>query len=370
MYKTHKLAGSVKPTPSRAVSSSAVAEDLTGTAFDLQGVPHAAPYPDHNPVEDPSGVARDMTDITMPSKMLAGMVNIFANADRSTMAKMYYAVMNQFGPNASPGEPDDKVAAMNQASIAMKGNPLDGIKEFTQEQTREFFSQDATLTEEFKDKAIVLFEATVSNAIKVKTMELQEDFEKSLIKEVQVLREELTTSVEDYIKYACEEWIAANKLAIEEGMKADVVTQFIGKMKKLFGESHIMLPEADISAIAAAEKKIDILKEENDKLLKKIIELNNAQGKDQFDQVLEQLNTKLSVNEQERFRSLTEEFYRTCKTPEDFKRKAELVFESYFSARPGSNLITEDNENGGVNATNGTLDPWIANAVRHISGKK
>lgn len=319
-----------------------VQEDLTGTAFDLTGVPSAAPYPDKNPVEDPNGVARDMTDINMPAAMLAGMVNKFSNLTHSQMVDMYRMVMNQFGPNAAPGEPDDKAAAMNQATIQARGNPLDGLKEFTREQIEAVFANDKTLTEEFKNQATVLFEASISAAIATKNFELQENFEQRLVEEVSTIREELTNSVEDYLKYACEEWVNSNRLAIEEGARTDAVRNFVNKMRTVFTESNILLPETDIDALTVAEDKIKTLEAERDRLITENAQLNNNRVSKNFNTIFEEITTGMSVAEVARMQQLTEAFNTTCKSDAEFRRKVGLIRESYFTAVPGTQVIEED----------------------------
>ena len=62
--------------------------------------------------------------------------------------------------------------------------------------------------------------------------------------------------VDSYLNYVVEGWMEDNKLAIQNGLRTEIAEDFMNKLKDLFTESHIQVPE----------DKVDIVDELADKL--------------------------------------------------------------------------------------------------------
>ena len=82
------------------------------------------------------------------------------------------------------------------------------------------------LSEEFKQKATTIFEAAViarSQAILEEIEEaLYEEFEAS----VEEIKEDLANKLDGYIGYMAEEWMKENQLAVEKGLRGEIVEEF------------------------------------------------------------------------------------------------------------------------------------------------
>jgi Mn-dependent DtxR family transcriptional regulator len=138
-------------------------------------------------------------------------------------------------------------AAQNQASVAMKPSfASGGATKMSEEQVRQdiyaiFGSSE--LSEEFIDKAGSLYEAAVLAKANEVIQEIHEQYEAAFEQEVEDVKQELTEKVDSYLNYVVDEWMNENKLAIENGIRTEIAENFIGKLKDLFVESYIEVPQ-------------------------------------------------------------------------------------------------------------------------------
>ena len=141
-----------------------------------------------------------------------------------------------------------ETAAQNQASIAMKPSFATGggVSAMSEEQVRKdiamiFGSEE--LSEEFVDKAGSIYEAAVVAKANEVIQEIHEQYEAAFEQEVEDVKQELTEKVDSYLNYVVDEWMNENKLAIENGLRTEIAEAFIGKLKNLFVESYIEVPQ-------------------------------------------------------------------------------------------------------------------------------
>jgi len=90
------------------------------------------------------------------------------------------------------------------------------------------------LSEEFKEKAKVIFEAAMNAKITDIETQIQEAYETKLTEEVEAIKVELTERLDSYLEYVAEEWLEENALQIEKGIKTEMTESFLDGMKKLF----------------------------------------------------------------------------------------------------------------------------------------
>jgi DNA integrity scanning protein DisA with diadenylate cyclase activity len=90
------------------------------------------------------------------------------------------------------------------------------------------------LTEDHKEKIQLVFEAAVvakvNEEIAKFAVAVESDAEATNIQIV----EELTEKVDSYLDYVVQEWVEENALAIEKGVRADMVEDFMVGSKESF----------------------------------------------------------------------------------------------------------------------------------------
>jgi hypothetical protein len=103
------------------------------------------------------------------------------------------------------------------------------------------------LSEDFMSKASSIYEAAVMAKAKDVIEEIHEQYETAFAQEVEDQKQELTEKVDSYLNYVVEEWMTENKLAIENGIRTDIAENFIDKLKGLFLESYIEVPQNKVN---------------------------------------------------------------------------------------------------------------------------
>jgi hypothetical protein len=204
----------------------------------------------------------------------------------------------------------------------------DAVKAGVKEDMDALFTGEE-LTEEFKEKATTIFEAAVMVRVHEEVARLEEEFAAKLEEATATQIEGLVEQVDGYLGYIAEQWIAQNELALENGIKSEIVESFITGMKGLFEEHYIDVPEEKYDVlgemeqtIASLEAKLNEQVETNVALTKQVSESTKAQ-------IVAEAAEGLSDVEVEKFQGLVEEL--TFESAEAFSTKVKTLRESYFT---------------------------------------
>ena len=189
----------------------------------------------------------------------------------------------------------------------------------------------ADLDEEFQKKATTVFEAAVSAKVSEKVASLKETAETRIGEELEKIKEEFAGRVENFLSYACEEWMTENELAIEQGLRAEVTEAFMGGLKKLFIESNINVPDESLDVVADMSEKLDEMETRLNEQIEKNVGLHEQVGNYRKNEILTELSRGLAEVQKDKFTSLAEavEF----KSEETYREKLGQIKESYFGAK-------------------------------------
>ena len=185
------------------------------------------------------------------------------------------------------------------------------------------------LSEEFKQKATTIFES----AVVARTASLMEEIEEALFEEFQVaveeVKEELATKLDDYISYMAEEWMKENTLAIEKGLRAEIVEEFIGGLKNLFIEHYIDIPEEKVDVVEELTNKVEELQAEVNEQIQANVEMHKALNESKKQEAIHAVCEGLTQTQVEKMKQLAESVDFT--TDEEFADKMVTLRTSYFS---------------------------------------
>ena len=221
---------------------------------------------------------------------------------------------------------------------ALSGKIFDDVAKEGEAITEEEISEDITailsgadLDEEFQKKATTVFEAAVSAKVTKEVAKLKETAESRIGEELEGIKEEFASRVENFLSYACEEWMTENELAIEQGLRAEVTEAFMGGLKKLFIESNINVPDEALDVVADMNEKLDDMETRLNEQVEKNIALHEAVGAYRKNEILTETSRGLAEVQKDKFTSLAEavEF----KNEESYREKLEQIKESYFGAK-------------------------------------
>lgn len=199
------------------------------------------------------------------------------------------------------------------------------------------------LSEDFKSKAQLVFEAAVNEAAAAKAAsiaesleeDLQEQFEASLNESL----EEIVENLDSYLDYVVEEWMSENEVAVESGIKVEMAESFMEGLKELFYEHNVEIDEEAIDVVADLEEEIESLKEAANRAINEKLELDEEVQALRAARVFESMTEGLSQSQVERFRVLSEKLDHD--DLDSYRDDLETIKESFFKKKTEA-TITED----------------------------
>jgi len=190
---------------------------------------------------------------------------------------------------------------------------------------------DAELTEEFKTKAATIFEAAVLARVAEEAARIQEEFEAKLAEQVEQNTQGIVEQVDGYLGYMAEQWMAQNEIALEQGMKSEILEGFVNGLKGLFEEHYIDIPEERFDVLGEMENKIAELESKIDEQVEANIELTKTLAEAKRAEIVGTVSEGLTDTETEKFLSLAKEI--AFEDSESFETKLKTIRESYFTAK-------------------------------------
>ena len=187
------------------------------------------------------------------------------------------------------------------------------------------------LSEEFREKAKIIFEAALNSKIKEIQETLEVQYEEKLDEERESLKEALTERVDAYLEYVCEEWMTENELAIDHGLKTEMTESFLSGMKGLFEEHYVTIPEEKYDVLESMVEKLDEMETKLNEQIDKNIGLNKRLAESSADSILSVVSEGLAETQKEKLASLAESV--EFESEEEYREKLETLKESYFSGK-------------------------------------
>jgi len=186
------------------------------------------------------------------------------------------------------------------------------------------------LSEEFVSKATTIFEAAVlaraEEVIAEAEAELVDQFEAA----IEEVKEDLAAKVDDYLNYMVEEWVKDNEIAIEKGLRAEIVEDFITGLKGLFEEHYIDIPADKVDVVEELTSKVEELEEAYNEQIKSAIEMKKELNEHKKFEAIYAACEGLTQTQVEKLKSLAEGVEFT--TDEEFATKLSTLKESYFKS--------------------------------------
>ena len=235
----------------------------------------------------------------------------------------------------------------SDASAKMEDVEEDGEEAISE--TKYDFTQDVDalvsgeeLSEEFRERAVTIFEAAVTSRVNDEVKALQEAFESTLTEEVEKIQTSLAEKVDDYLTYAAESWMKENALQIEHGIKTEMAESFFNGLKGLFLEHNFSVPEEKFNLLDGMVEEIDDMEAKLNEQIDANVALNKRIGEFVKMEIVNECATGLAETQKEKLASLAEgvEF----ETEEDFRNKVETIKESYFTRKAETAAAVEPTE--------------------------
>lgn len=184
------------------------------------------------------------------------------------------------------------------------------------------------LNEEFKEKATTIFEAAVVAKVNEQLEKISVNFEAELSEEVETVRKEMTENLDQYLDYVVEQWMEENRLAVEQGLKAEMVEDFLKGLKGLFEDHYVEIPDEKVDVVEELAAKTEELESKLNEQIEKNVELRGVVEQYNRGQLIESVSNGLTDTQKAKFETLAEGI--DFSDEESFVNKLTIVKESYF----------------------------------------
>jgi|TARA_B100001093_G_scaffold481058_1_gene511465 hypothetical protein len=312
------------------------------------------------------------------------------------------AVEDLGGPTPENYKSDDDSAKLKEPKIATvkdvvnKGakaaDPMKGMKEEEEVSSEEVLEEEPVateatveeeidieedvnallggedLSEEFREKAKMVFESALNSKVSEIHEALEAQYEIKLEEAREGLKEALTDRVDSYLEYVAEEWMTENELAIEHGLKTEMTESFLSGMKGLFEEHYVTIPEDKYDVLESMVEKLDDMETKLNEQIDKNIGLNQRLSESVSDNILDQVSEGLAVTQKEKLASLAESV--EFESEEEYREKLETLKESYFSKAPTAKSEAPQTLSEGVDTTDAPVASSMEAYLRTLNAFK
>ena len=293
-----------------------------------------------------------------------------------------------------------KMSRMNKSAInSMYSNVMSGMKKPTMgeetitetEETNEVPSQEYRVTpqdidikddvkalfgnedlsEEFKDKAATVFETAVVTKINEHIDIYNTTVQSSYEADVKTIKEEMAEKMDSYMDYVVEQWADENKLAIEQGLKAELTEDFMKGLKGLFEEHYIDIPEEKVDVVEELAAKNEELQTQLNTEIERNVEIKKDLDENSREKMVSAVSEGLTETQKEKFKTLSEGIDFSDK--ETYQKKLETIKESYFVEETQKEVTspigdTEEPLDEEVKQPKGSMAGYV-NAISRITKK-
>jgi hypothetical protein len=198
------------------------------------------------------------------------------------------------------------------------------------------------LSEEFKQKAATILETAVITKLKEEIAAIEAAYEETLAEQVEEIKEEVASNVDDYMNYVVEQWTIDNEVAIESGIRSELTEDFIAGLRTLFAEHYIDIPEEKVDVVEELAARNNDLEEKLNEEIERNVELTKVVSEAVKSEIVSNMTDGLTDVQAEKLTELAESV--TFADPEQFEAKVQTLKESYFTRE----VIVEKQEDESV----------------------
>jgi hypothetical protein len=190
------------------------------------------------------------------------------------------------------------------------------------------------LSEEFQEKARIIFEAAIKSKVAAIKEEIQSAYETALIEEIEAVKEQLVDRVDAYLEYVADEWIQENALAVEHGLKTEMTESFLQGMKGLFEDHYVTIPEDRYDVIESMVDKLDDMESKLNEQIERNVALNRRLAESVADVIFADVTEGLALSQKDKLASLAENV--EFDSEANYREKLVRLRESYFPSKSSS----------------------------------
>ena len=278
------------------------------------------------------------------------------SATRMGMIKDIYDLLQEMDKDSieevrkalSEEESSEETVEENENTQVLSEDELDELKKEYQIDVKsdvEALIQGEELSEEFKEKAATIFEAAVfakvNEEVNSRVEALEEQYKTELEGSILETREEMVKKVDDYLNYVVKEWMQENELAIEKGIRSEIVEDFMVGLKNLFVEHYIDIPEEKVDLVDDLFAKVEDLEESLNKEMEKNVDMQSELKEYKKFEAIANISEDLTDVQVEKMQKLAETV--DFESEDEYAEKLQVIKENYFPAN--GSVASEESTN-------------------------
>ena len=265
------------------------------------------------------------------NQMLKNIYDVVNGMLKSDLASKYEQIMGA----TDLEEIEEEVTEPIRTKVAVRAEDITPVD--VEDDVQALMANEEGLSNEFKEKASTIFEAAVHAKVVDELNTKLEEIEGEKAKEDETFQKELTEKVDGYLTYVVEEWMKENELAIDRGIRSELVEDFMSGLRTLFTEHYIDIPEEKVDMVDDLFTKVEDLETSLDEEINRGVELQKELAQFKKDDALKSATKDLADTDSEKISKLAEgiEFENT----EQYIEKLNVLKESYF---PKSDAVTSE----------------------------
>jgi len=232
------------------------------------------------------------------------------------------------------------------------------------------FADDSTISEEFKSKAVTIFEARIHDRVSQIQEQIESEYASMLEEAVESIKTDLTEKVDDYLNYIVEQWIEDNEIAIESGLRSELTEEFIAGLRNLFAEHYIDVPSEKVDLVDELATKVEELESKLDEEIERGVEFKKALIESRKSEITRDVCSGLTETQVEKIKSLAESVQFSSEG--EYEEKLETIRENYFPSgikKADEQQLHEQVEDAGEEKKP-IYDPFVAAVSQAISKTK
>jgi len=294
--------------------------------------------------EEVAEEAEEVEEAVSVPKTKAGMIKALYNQlnamKKSDLSDSFSKIMGSTLAEEEESDEEEEETPMENKKLKKEDLEID-VKEDI-----EAIVNGEDLSEEFKTKASTIFEAAVSAKVLSEVNQRIDELETRYKKEITDAKEEhlstVTEKVDGYLNYVTEEWMKENELAVEKGIRSELVEDFMTGLKNLFTEHYIDIPEEKVDLVDDLFEKVEELEQKLDESINTSVDIKKELAEYKKAETLREVSEDLADTEKEKLGKLADGIDFEDKS--QYSEKLEVIKENYFPKQQ-SEAITEELEN-------------------------
>ena len=317
-----------------------IVEETLEEAEAMSSVKTKGSAKDASPVSEPESIASvdKAADAVKPKQapapktkagMISAMTDKMLKMSKSDMESMYasYHKMKKEEVEEMEGE-----AIVESPEVDTMGE-LNALVE-----------SEATLSDEFKEKTAVIFEAAVKSKLSEEIDRLESQYKEELEEELSSTKSEMVEKVDSYLNYVVENWMKENELQVENGLRTEIAEGFMSKLKDLFSESYIEVPESKVDLVDELAEQVEELESKLNETTQKVIDQSGELEEMKKEEIIRESSSDLADTQVEKLKTLVNDL--DFEDAEKFAEKVKTVKEAHFSNEPSGSdeIISEESE--------------------------